>query len=129
MNEDLKIWLEYTKDLEPLSSATKKSYPIIPAKLVHRKKNKQLIDARLDLHGFTQEQAFAELKNFLAYCHQQDKKNILIITGKGRLNQPGVIKLMLPRWLEFTELKQYITSYSTAKYELGGEGAILVVLK
>ena len=86
-------------------------------------------DARIDLHGMTKDQAYSALKNFLQNARNLGKKNVLIITGKGSLLQPSVIKVEVPRWLEYTELKQYVMSYSSANYRLGGEGAIIVTLR
>lgn len=85
--------------------------------------------SRIDLHGLTQDQAFDTLKNFLKNAHNHYKKELLIITGKGQPDEPGVIKLAVPRWLQYTELKEYVLSYSIAKKKLGGEGAISITLK
>lgn len=97
----------------------------------NKKKRRQNlpIESKIDLHGLTQDQAFEELNNFLKSAYHNNKKNILIITGKGKLSQPGVIRLAVPRWLRYTEIKQYILSFSTAENSQGGEGAISVLLK
>jgi hypothetical protein len=87
------------------------------------------VDARIDLHGMTKLQAFEKLESFLKQACFNGKKHALIITGKGKLDNPGAIKLEVPRWLEHTELKKYLISYSIAKPNLGGEGAISVILK
>ena len=87
------------------------------------------VDARIDLHGLTKIQAFEKLEAFLKQACINGKKHALIITGKGQLDNPGAIKLEVPRWLEHTELKKYLISYSVAKPNLGGEGAISVMLK
>lgn len=85
--------------------------------------------SRIDLHGLTQDQAFETLKTFLHNAFTNNKQELLIITGKGKPDKPGVIKLAVPRWLQYTELNQYILSYNIAKDKLGGEGAISVTLK
>jgi hypothetical protein len=95
--------------------------------LQQKRKQNDPVDAVIDLHGMTQEQAFLELNIFLKQAYINNKRHALVITGKGPLDNPGVIKLAVPRWFEHTELKKYINSYSTAKNCLGG--AISVVLK
>lgn len=83
----------------------------------------------IDLHGLTEEQAFVELKNFLEYCRNSNKKEAVIVTGKGRNNKAGVIKNAVPRWLEYTELKNYIHGYSNIIDSFGQSGAIRVQIK
>lgn len=84
------------------------------------------IEGKIDLHGLTQEQAFALLKGRFAQAQLQKKRNILVITGKGAIDRPCIMKIMLPRWIEYTELKQYVTSYQAAPQNLGGSGATIV---
>ena len=138
-DDDLKFWLEYIKEIAKIDKNIRSSFSPrfrnkqeeVVEELHYQRKRKKAcaVDARIDLHGFTQDQAFEALTSFLEYCYHSYKQNILIITGKGNTDQPGVIKLVVPRWLEYTELKRYVLSYSTAKYEFGGEGAVAVVLK
>ena len=87
------------------------------------------VDRKIDLHGYTQDQAFESLSIFIKNAYIMQKRQVLIVTGKGSLDNPGVIKTMLPRWLEYTELKKYISEYSSAPIELGGSGAMIVKLK
>jgi DNA-nicking Smr family endonuclease len=87
------------------------------------------IDAKIDLHGLTQAEAYIKLKNFLEQSYAQNKKHALIVTGKGPIDTPGVIKLAVPRWLQYTEVSKYVLSYTTAKPNFGGEGAISVILR
>ena len=87
------------------------------------------IEGRIDLHGLTQEQAYSLLKRRFFEAQSQNKKNILVITGKGSIDRPCVMKLMLPRWIEYTELKQYVVSYRSAPQNLGGEGATIIKIR
>ncbi len=86
------------------------------------------IEARLDLHGHTKEQAFERLQKFLKKGQEQGLLWILVITGKGSLSatEKGVLQQALPLWLE--ELPQ-VGAYATAKIEDGGTGALYVRLK
>ncbi len=139
MNDDLKIWLEYIKEITKIDKNIRSSFSprikINQEEIVEnpnyqqKRKRTYAIEAKIDLHGLTQDQAFEVLTRFIESCYRANKQSVLIVTGKGNVDQPGVIKLVVPRWLEYTKLKQYVLSYSTAKYEFGGEGAIAVVLK
>ena len=57
------------------------------------------LQARIDLHGMTQVEAHEALARFLASAVKAGKRNLLIITGKGRGNA-GVLKTNLPHWLQ-----------------------------
>src|SRR3712207_5692715 len=56
------------------------------------------IDARLDLHGLTQEQAHAWLSSFLATARARGNRCVLVITGRGQ-RHGGTLRTMTPRWL------------------------------
>ncbi|MDD9332133.1 MAG: Smr/MutS family protein, partial [Bartonella sp.] len=53
---------------------------------VHRKiaKGVYRIEARIDLHGLIQDEAYRFLKEFLQSSHQCGLRYVLVITGKGR---------------------------------------------
>lgn len=98
------------------------------------------IEATLDLHGQTQEQAYTSLQRFLSWAQERQFKLVLIITGKGRrVNsfaavQPedvsvGVLRQKLPEWLENTDQFGGIVSISMARPQDGGTGAWYVELK
>lgn len=44
------------------------------------------IDAKLDLHGLTSDQAWREMENFTTYCIRQGYEKIMFIHGKGNHN-------------------------------------------
>lgn len=88
-----------------------------------------IIDARIDLHGYTQDQAYNSLLSFLSSACKVKKKHVLVVTGKGNIDKPSIIKTAVPRWFEYTELKQYVASYAEAPINLGGSGAMIVKLK
>jgi DNA-nicking Smr family endonuclease len=113
------------------NSSNKQSILALPFGYTNKRRRKQTlpIEDKLDLHGLTQDQAFEKLNEFLRFAYHNNKKHVLIITGKGALARPGAIKLAVPRWLQHTEIKQYILSYSMARHNQGGEGAISVLLK
>ncbi len=94
------------------------------------------IEARLDLHGRTEKEAFAAVADFIHNAYAQNKRCVLIITGKGIKQDDtpwyeakGVIKEALPTWLNHAEIRPFILSMCQAKPEDGGSGAMYVLLK
>jgi DNA-nicking Smr family endonuclease len=99
------------------------------------------IDGRIDLHGMTQAEARSALSGFVTSGYRQDRRCLLVITGKGRRprddtdrawsdsHEPGVIRRMVPRWLEEAPLVGCVLAYSPAQPRHGGSGALYVLLK
>lgn len=87
------------------------------------------IDAKIDLHGLTQDEAFDLLQNFFITSMRSGKKQLLIITGKGRSDKPSVLKTNVPRWLKYTQLSDFVLSCCIAPEYLGGEGAFVIKLR
>lgn len=98
------------------------------------------IDARLDLHGKTQDQAHRLLNNFVMSAHGRGDRCVLVITGKGRGGlsaedayapdlPAGVLKRRLPEWLEQTPLREIVLKTSPAHARHGGSGAFYIYLK
>ncbi|MCB2054171.1 MAG: Smr/MutS family protein [Geminicoccaceae bacterium] len=86
------------------------------------------IDARLDLHGLTQEQAHARLDAFIRAQQARGARCVLVITGLGRA-QSGVLRHITPRWLESPAHHERVLAYGTAHPRDGGEGALYVMLR
>lgn len=86
------------------------------------------IDARLDLHGMTQEQAYAALGRFVGEQIRTRGRTLLIITGKGR-NMDGVLRSSLPQWLRTFPHAQNILSVRQSAPKHGGLGSYYVLLK
>ncbi|PIR37628.1 MAG: hypothetical protein COV35_09030 [Alphaproteobacteria bacterium CG11_big_fil_rev_8_21_14_0_20_39_49] len=86
------------------------------------------IDARLDLHGKTQDDALHMLRNFINSSYSSGKRNVLVITGKGA-NNDGILKNQVPRWLNNDGLREHIIMFSHAKPKHGGDGALYVLLR
>lgn len=96
------------------------------------------IDARLDLHGMSQSEAYSNLHSFILSCVHQKHKCVLIITGKGRPrhgNTPlheqkqGILKTRTPQWLNEKQLKEHILRIEPAQPRDGGTGALYVLLR
>jgi DNA-nicking Smr family endonuclease len=86
------------------------------------------IDARLDLHGLTQEQAHARLVSFLATAQVRGNRCVLVITGRG-LRHGGTLREMTPRWLDEAPNRARVLAYAEAQLRHGGEGALYVLVR
>lgn len=89
-------------------------------------KGKHAIDARLDLHGFTQHEAHSVLLRFLRNAHARDARLVLVITGKGRGGEIGVLRRQVPQWLGLPEFRALVVGFEDAAISHGGEGALYV---
>ena len=87
------------------------------------------IEARIDLHGMTQEQAHRALHAFLKGSRDADRRAVLVITGKGRGSGEGVLRDAVPRWLNEDSIRPMIRAFSHAAPKHGGQGALYVLLK
>lgn len=89
-------------------------------------KYSQQIEAEIDLHQMTKDEAHKEVSDFLEESEVLGYKKIRIITGKGLHSESGV-GVLNPYIREI--LDDYGYEYSSAKYNEGGEGAIDVFLR
>ncbi|MEM6626996.1 MAG: Smr/MutS family protein [Pseudomonadota bacterium] len=92
------------------------------------RRGRAAVDARLDLHGHTQDSARAALVGFVTRQRAQGAQCVLVITGKGRLGA-GVLKARFLDWLSEPELRVHISGYAQAHQRHGGGGAFYVFLK
>ncbi len=100
-------------------------------------KGKIEIDATLDLHGLTAEQARQQLRSFILSAHSRGSRLILVITGKGKkagydeFGRPrlGVLKKGVPEWLRGNDLSSSILQVTQAHGRHGGGGAYYVYLR
>ena len=86
------------------------------------------IEDIIDLHGMTQAEALATLRQFVQRAAFAGKRTILVITGKGRAGQ-GVLRARVPEWLKEQPLSQLVIAISDAQPADGGTGALYVRLK
>ena len=96
------------------------------------------IDGTLDLHGMRQDEAYAALSRYVTARAARGDRTILVITGKGlkKLNgdpativERGVLRTMLPIWLNSPELKPWVSGWDQSAQAHGGEGAWYVRLR
>ena len=87
-------------------------------------------EARLDLHGLTQDQAHRALDRFIAQAQSTGVRSIIIITGKGRVSEGGgVLRNQVPQWLNAPGIRPSILAFSPAQPRDGGAGALYVLLR
>lgn len=86
------------------------------------------IEGELDLHGYNRDRAKLAVSQFLAHCHDRDRRCVRIIHGKGNgsPNSGPVIKALLGSWLR---RRKDVIAYCTARVVDGGTGAIYVLLR
>ena len=103
--------------------------------------------ARIDLHGLTEDRAHQTLLSFLRRAQSDGVKLALVITGKGnpspRASSPsatpswaegparqwGILKEMVPRWLNEKSFAALIAGSGPAHRRHGGDGALYVYLR
>jgi Smr domain len=116
----------------PAAGPKKASPPLAP--LTRRMKRgvargQHAIDGKLDLHGLTQSEAHGALLRFLRNAHARDARLVLVITGKGRGGEPGVLRRHVPQWLGLPEFRAFVIGFEDAHVAHGGEGALYVRLR
>ena len=93
------------------------------------KRGRLPIDATLDLHGLAQSAAHAAVRGFVTRAAERRLRTLLIVTGKGRRNGSGVLKSVLPRWLNEAPLRDHVLALAQARPEHGGSGALYILLR
>ncbi len=140
----LKISEEQTTDTTGQDFRTEIKQPLsteIDRNTLKRLQRGQIpVEAKLDLHGMTRDQAHAALLEFIASSHASRMRCVMVITGKGStgtLNGPdrdmfhtrGVLRAKVPQWLSDPAFRPWILQAVPAKPRHGGEGALYVLLR
>ena len=99
-------------------------------------RGREPIEARLDLHGFTQAEAHAALLRFLRRAQADRLKTVLVVTGKGSTRdvrnagaEYGVLKRAVPQWLALPEFRSLVLGFEDAHSAHGGQGALYLRLR
>ncbi len=99
------------------------------------------IDARLDLHGMRQTDAYTALRRFIMRCQAEGRRHVLIITGKGSVadgedgrdfwqtSQRGVLRRLVPHWLNDPSMRAAVVSFTESAAHHGGSGALYVTIR
>jgi len=85
------------------------------------------IEARVDLHGMTVEQARSIVLEFVRDCYQHEVRFALITHGKGEGRaQPAILKSCINSWLPTLP---EVLAFHSAQSRHGGTGATYVLLR
>ena len=113
----------------------------IPNKdFVHKKNIRYEKIKKIDLHGYTIEEANKTIEQFIQKCFDENISKIIVITGKGlrskNVENPylskdlSMLKYSVPEFIESNmSLTRMIIETTDAKIEDGGGGAFYIYLK
>jgi len=113
----------------------------IPNKdFVHKKNIRYEKIKKIDLHGYTIEEANKAIEQFIQKCFDEIVTKIIVITGKGlrskNVENPylskdlSILKYSVPEFIEKNKsLTRFIIETTDAKIEDGGSGAFYIYLK
>ena len=113
----------------------------IPNKdFIHKKNIRNEKINRIDLHGYTIEEANKTIEQFIQKSFDENVTKIVVITGKGlrskNVENPylskdlSILKYSVPEFIENNKsLTQFIIETTDAKIEDGGSGAFYIYLK
>jgi DNA-nicking Smr family endonuclease len=89
------------------------------------------LQAHLDLHGLTKQEAEARVKEFLLESYRLGRRCVLIVHGRGlnSENNIPVLKERIPVWLARGPVKRVVLAFSTARPYDGGTGAVYVLIR
>ena len=101
---------------------------------------KNILTKKIDLHGFSLEEANKKIEDVIKNYYGIGVKKIIVITGKGlhsnHIEDPyiskdlGILKNSVPEFIKNNkELMSLIQSIEMAKIDDGGEGAFYIYLK
>lgn len=90
------------------------------------RKGQYNVDAILDLHGMTVEEARIAVDGCLQECLHEMTRVLLVIHGKGHHSQMPILKNKLNHWLREIPL---VLAFCSAAPSHGGRGAMYVLLK
>lgn len=101
-----------------------------PRRLRRLSRERDPIDARIDLHGHGRFQAQDALTSFLLNAHARGYRAVLVVTGKGsRGAGSGIIRASVADWVAQPPLRAIVSGVSPAHRKHGGEGAVYVTLR
>ena len=129
-DKDKKDWENFLKNDERIPNKD-----FITKKIIRHEKIK-----KIDLHGFTLEDANRAIEHFIKKCFDESVTKIIVITGKGlrskNVENPylskdlSILKYSVPEFIESDKnLMKMIIENVDANIEDGGSGAFYIYLK
>ena len=130
LNKDKQDWENFLKNKEKIPNKD----------FINNKKIRDEKIKKIDLHGYTIEEANKAVEQFIQKCFDESVTKIIVITGKGlrskNVENPyfskdlSILKYSVPEFIESnTSLTNIIIQTTDAKVEDGGSGAFYVYLK
>ena len=107
---------------------------------LYQKKIRQEKIKKIDLHGYTLEEANKHVESFIKKSYDNNVTKIIVITGKGLRSKNivnpylskdlSILKYSVPEFIESkNSLIKMIVEINDAKIEDGGSGAFYIYLK
>ena len=129
-SKDKEDWIAFTKEMDNIS---------VKAEDLLRKNQKANITPKLDLHGFSLDEANKAVKRFINESFNKGHKKLLIITGKGSRSKTyinpylseklSMLKYSVPEYIENdNDLINKVNKVTQANLKDGGDGAIYIFL-
>ena len=129
--KDKKDWINFTKKMDNILVKEDDFFQ------ENKEKNKI---RRLDLHGYSLEDANRLVKKFITESFNKNYRKLLVVTGKGLRSKShdnpyisenlSVLKNSIPEYIKNDEsLNSIINKVTQAERKDGGEGAINIYLK
>ena len=129
-NKDKEDWQNFLKNKEKIPNKD-----VVNKKYIRHEKIK-----KIDLHGYTIEEANKAVEQFAQKCFDENVTKIIVITGKGlrskNVENPylskdlSILKYSVPEFIESNlNLMKMIIEITDAKIEDGGSGAFYIYLK
>jgi DNA-nicking Smr family endonuclease len=117
------------KSTPPLSARNMSAaHPIEERVVRDLGRGRHAIDARIDLHGMTQDRARYALLDFLQMAQRANYRIVLVITGKGD-REGGILRTNVPRWLSLPVFAPLVNGYRQSNDAHGGPGALYVRIR
>ena len=129
-DKDKQDWENFLNNKEKISNKD----------FVHKKNIRYEKIKKIDLHGYTIEEANKAVEQFIQKSFDEDVTKIIVITGKGlrskNVENPylskdlSILKYSVPEFIEKNKsLTRLIIETTDAKIEDGGSGAFYIYLK
>ncbi len=129
--KEKKDWVNFTKQMESIS---------VKDDDYLKENNKIKKERKLDLHGYSLEDANKIVKKFIIESFNKNYKKLLIVTGKGSRSKSydnpyisenfSILKNSVPEYIKNDEsLNSIISKIMQADRKEGGDGAISILLR
>jgi DNA-nicking Smr family endonuclease len=89
------------------------------------------VQAHVDLHGATREEARDRVARFILESRRAGRRCVLIVHGRGLHSKDSipVLKQAVRSWLERGQIARSVLAFATARPTDGGAGAVYVLLR